>query len=144
MLVALVNPLATSAARNDIVIDVGPVPVSTAVVGVVATEVGLEEDFAGALQARRVLPRATARTPADARNASPAVDRRVSRWWGIAHRGYRPDSAHGCQPQHRGHFHRGGRISPSCTTVTASFPSLVNTEPVANARPLAALGVSCA
>jgi len=77
MLVASVNPLATSAARNDIVIDVGPVPVSTAVVGVFATEVGLEEDFAGALQARRVLPRVKARMPAIARNASPAVDRQV-------------------------------------------------------------------
>jgi hypothetical protein len=108
MLVASVNPLATSAARNDIVIDVGPVPVSTAVVGVFATEVGLEEDFAGALQARRVLPRVKARMPAIARNASPAVDRRVSRWWAMAHRGYRPDSAHGCQPHIGATFNAAG------------------------------------
>ena len=97
MLVAFVNPLATSAARNDFVIDVGPVPVSTAVVGVGAAVVELEEDVAALLQAMRVLPRARTRMPAIARNASPAVDRRVSRWWAMAHRGYRPDSAHGCQ-----------------------------------------------
>jgi hypothetical protein len=89
MLVALLNPPATSVARNDFVIDVAPLPVSPAVVGVGTAVVELEEDFAGALQATRVLPRATARTPARARNASPAVDRRVSRWWAMAHRGYR-------------------------------------------------------
>ena len=89
MLVAFVNPPATSAARNDIVIDVRPVPVSTAVVGVGAAVVELEEDGAALLQAMRVLPRARARMPARARNASPAVDRRVSRWWAMAHRGYR-------------------------------------------------------
>ena len=91
------NPLATSAARNDFVIDVGPAPVSTAVVGVGAAVVEDEEDGAALLQAMRVLPRARTRMPAIARNASPAVDRRVSRWWAMAHRGYRPDSAHGCQ-----------------------------------------------
>ena len=108
MLVALANPLATSAARIDFVIDVGPVPVSTAVVGVGAAVVELEEDFAGALQATRVALRAKARTPARARNASPAVDRRVSRWWAMADRGYRPDSAHGCQPHIGGTFNAEG------------------------------------
>ena len=89
MLVAFVNPPATSAARNDFVIDVGPAPVSTAVVGVGAAVVEDEEDGAALLQAMRVLPRARTRMPAIARNASPAVDRRVSRWWAMAHRGYR-------------------------------------------------------
>ena len=77
-MVASLNPLATSAARNDAVIDIGPVPVSTAVVGVGATVVELEEDVAALLQAMRVLPRVKARMPARARNASPAVGRRVS------------------------------------------------------------------
>ena len=97
MLVASSNPLATSAARNDFVIDVGPVPVSTAVVGVGAAVVELEEDFAGALQAMREPLRAKARMPARARNTK-AVDRWLSWWWAMADRGYRPDSAHGCQP----------------------------------------------
>lgn len=97
MLVASLNPLATSAARNDFVIDVGPVPVSTAVVGVGAAVVELEEDFAGALQAMREPLRAKARMPARARNTK-AVDRWLSWWWAMADRGYRPDSAYGCQP----------------------------------------------
>ena len=108
MLVASSNPPATSAARNDFVIDVGPVPVSTAVVGVGAAVVELEEDVVALLQATRVLPRAKARMPARARNASPAVDRRVSRWWAMADRGYRPDSVHGCQPHIRATFSEAG------------------------------------
>ena len=108
MLVASLNPPATSAARNDFVIDVGPVPVSTAVVGVGAAVVELEEDVVALLQATRVLPRAKARMPARARNASPAVDRRVSRWWAMADRGYRPDSVHGCQPHIRATFSEAG------------------------------------
>lgn len=107
MLVASLNPLATSAARIDFVIDVGPVPVSIAVVGVDATEVGLEEDFAGALQATRVPLRAKARMPARARNTK-AVDRWLSWWWAMALRGYRPDSAHGCQPYIRSTFNAEG------------------------------------
>jgi hypothetical protein len=35
--------------------------------------------------------------PARARNTK-AVDRWLSWWWAMADRGYRPDSAHGCQP----------------------------------------------
>ncbi len=78
MLVADEYPPATSTARIVLVIDVGPVPVSTAVVGVVTAVESPEDFLAGAVHAMSVAPRAMARRPARARRAGIFLRRRVS------------------------------------------------------------------
>jgi hypothetical protein len=76
----------------------------------------------------------TATTVAAARTAGPVRRRRrrVGGRLAMVLRGYRPCAQ------------RGGRMRPSWTTVTASLPSLVNTEPRAKPLPPEADGVSWA
>src|SRR4051794_25543275 len=113
---------------------VGPGPGSSAVVEVV---VGAVVVVVVALPVADEHAATTTAPSARDANAAP-ID---SRWDGrrcreeglaMVDRGYRPSGQ------------RGGRMSPSWTTVTASLPSPVKTDPRAKPRPPEADGVSWA
>ena len=80
MFEALSKPLETSIARNVLVIEVGPVPVSTAVVAVAPPLGSLEEFCVGDEHETTAIPRMTVTMPATARKSVPRTLRRSSVW----------------------------------------------------------------